>query len=320
MIQYVGACPIWGDPYDAKGIYKDSNRTFQISSSLRAGGGYQIDEVLLNSSVLPLAIEEKARLTTWIINQRMQGVWMPEITEVVIEHVKARRSLSVNERADRLLTYIERRATTVSTSVAIEEGTYAAYAWSESTEWNEIFYFLNYLRDTELIQGDRSADGSFWGNLTVDGYTRIEDRRTSVDTSQAFVAMWFDDSMNEAYEKGIEPAIVEAGYKPLRIDRKEHVNKVDDEIIAGLRRSRFVVADSTHGKDGARGGVYYEAGFAHGLGLQVIFTCRKDAMGKVHFDTNHYNHIDWTDPADLRKRLKNRILRVIGEGPEARKS
>ena len=59
--------------------------------------------------------------------------------------------------------------------------------------------------------------------------------------------MWFDESMDQAFEVGIEPAIEEAGYKPLRIDRKEHVNKIDDEIIAELRRSRFVVADFTQG-------------------------------------------------------------------------
>ena len=157
----------------------------------------------------------------------------------------------------------------------------------------------------------------FKGWPTVDGYNRIEERRINVDASQAFVAMWFDSSMDETYDNGIEPAIKKAGYKPLKINQKEHVNKIDDEIIAELRRSRFLVADFTHGEDGARGGVYYEAGFAHGLNLPVIFTCRKDAVETLHFDTNHYNHIVWTTPAELHEKLKNRILAVIGEGPEA---
>ncbi len=128
--------------------------------------------------------------------------------------------------------------------------------------------------------------------------------------------MWFDDSMDQAFENGIAPAVREAGYTPLRIDRKEHVNKIDDEIIAELRRSRFLVADFTHGDDGARGGVYYEAGFAHGLDLPVIFMCREDAVESLHFDTEHYNHIVWSTPEDLHDKLKNRILAVIGEGPE----
>ena len=127
--------------------------------------------------------------------------------------------------------------------------------------------------------------------------------------------MWFDGSTNEAFRNGIEPAIMNAGYECFRIDRKEHINKIEDEIIAEIRRSRFLVADFTHGDKGARGSVYYEAGFAHGLGLPVIFTCRKDAIKTLHFDTAHYLHIDWNDPAELRERLKKRILAVIGEGP-----
>ena len=79
-----------------------------------------------------------------------------------------------------------------------------------------------------------------------------------------------------------------------------------------------MVADFTQGKTGARGGVYYEAGFAHGLGIPVIFTCRNESLDKVHFDTRQYNHIVWTDPAKLRTDLRNRIAAVIGDGPNRR--
>ena len=128
--------------------------------------------------------------------------------------------------------------------------------------------------------------------------------------------MWFHETTDSAYSQGIELAIRDAGYRPLRIDQKEHLNKIEDEIVAEIRRSRFIVADFTQGDDGARGGVYYEAGFAHGLGLPVILTCRKDSFKQLHFDTNHYNHIVWGSHEELRERLKYRILRVIGEGPE----
>ena len=128
--------------------------------------------------------------------------------------------------------------------------------------------------------------------------------------------MWFHETTDSAYSQGIELAIRDAGYRPLRIDQKEHLNKIEDEIVAEIRRSRFIVADFTQGDDGARGGVYYEAGLAHGLGLPVILTCRKDCFKQLHFDTNHYDHIVWGSHEELRARLKNRILAVIGEGPE----
>ncbi|KKZ10432.1 MAG: hypothetical protein TQ37_08700, partial [Candidatus Synechococcus spongiarum 15L] len=145
------------------------------------------------------------------------------------------------------------------------------------------------------------------------------------DSKKGFMAMWFDPSMDQAWEKGFEPGIRDAGYEPVRIDEKQHINKIEDEIIAEIRRSRFVVADLTHGDKGVRGGVYYEAGFARGLGIPVIFTCRKNekkedkeedkVKQEVHFDVDHYNRIIWENPEDLRSKLARRISAVIGDGP-----
>ena len=101
----------------------------------------------------------------------------------------------------------------------------------------------------------------------------------------------------------------------MRIDKNLNVDKIDDEIIAEIRRSRFLVADFTHGEDGARGGVYYEAGFAYGLRLPVIYSCRKDMVDKLHFDTRQYYHIIWETPEELRDGLAQRIEARIGAGP-----
>lgn len=155
--------------------------------------------------------------------------------------------------------------------------------------------------------------------LSPAGYSHIEELKGSNrDSDQAFVAMWFDESMNKVNDQAIELAIREAGYVPKRIDRSHHNNKIDDEIIAEIRRSRFVVADFTsQSGDKPRGGVYYEAGFAHGLNLPVIFTCREDLIKKIHFDTRQYNHLLWKK-ADLRKfqtELTQHICATIGDGP-----
>ena len=124
--------------------------------------------------------------------------------------------------------------------------------------------------------------------------------------------MWFDSQMTKAW-KAIERGIDDSGYQPLRIDQRQHNNKIDDEIVAAIRGSRFVVSDFT----GHRGGVYFEAGFAMGLGIPVIWLCRKDELDKAHFDTRQYNFILWEQAnlADLTKALKNRIEATIGRGP-----
>lgn len=141
-------------------------------------------------------------------------------------------------------------------------------------------------------------------NLTFKGWSRIEElKKTRRDSKQAFVAMWFDDSLQEAWDQGFKPALEHVGLSPVRIDLKEHNNKICDEIIAEIRKSGLLIADFTD----HRGGVYFEAGFAMGLGIQVIWTCRKDHIDKAHFDTRQYNHIVWETPEELSKKLVNRI-------------
>ena len=306
--------PIWPG-CQAKGFRTKSG--FSVNSSPRAGGSYKIkteaNAMLRNRKA---SDKERALLTTMLVDQREQGIECPTVDTDLEEKAKNRPPIPVNQRAERLLRFIPRQQNNIAGNVIIKPTSFEAFAWSESTEWGEVVFLLNYLLEMEWIQGQRPLAGRFTGKLTVAGYERIAEQRANLDSSQVFVAMWFDEGMDQAYEAGIELAIKEAGYKPLRIDQKEHVNKIDDEIIAELRRSRFVVADFTQGDDGARGGVYYEAGFAHGLNLPVIFTCREDAVETLHFDTAHYNHIVWKTPEELRRKLKTRILAVIGEGPE----
>ena len=130
--------------------------------------------------------------------------------------------------------------------------------------------------------------------------------------------MWFSTEMNDIYETTFKPTIEAVGFSPFRVDNHQHNNDITDEIIAGIKNCRFMVADMT----GYRGGVYYEAGYAKGLGKQVIFTCRRDWFAgviegdivlkeRVHFDINHQNFIVWEAPEELSRRLTARIQATI---------
>ncbi|MDR6755195.1 hypothetical protein J2Y48_000468 [Mycoplana sp. BE70] len=193
-------------------------------------------------------------------------------------------------------------------------------AATESIKIDEVDALLQFAIGQNLL----AQEGKGTYSLTFEGYSHLEALKGAAqDSLQAFVAMWFGSEVSDAYDQGIAPAITDAGYKPMRIDQKEHSNKIDDEIIAEIRRSRFLVADFTCGlveADGTpiaipRGGVYYEAGFAQGLGIPVIWCCRADHINHVHFDTRQFNHITWTTPEELREKLRNRIGAVLGDGP-----
>ncbi|MDO8439975.1 MAG: hypothetical protein Q7S97_01990 [Polaromonas sp.] len=181
--------------------------------------------------------------------------------------------------------------------------------------WNKTFEEMWFMV-TEVLCNEMGllvSQNNHEYQVSPKGLLYLEGRRESV-SSVGFCAMWFSPDVLPLWTDVIEPATRAAGYEPVRIDSKPHNGKIDDEIMASIRASRFVVSDFT----GNRGGVYYEAGFAHGLGLPVIFMCREDALKDMHFDIRQYNCILWTPEKleDAKAQLRNRILATLGQGPK----
>ena len=123
--------------------------------------------------------------------------------------------------------------------------------------------------------------------------------------------------MNDLFESGIKKGIEDCGMglEAYRIDQTEHNKNIANEIVFQIKRSKFLVADFTCSdplqKPDIRAGVYYEAGLAHGFGLDVFFCCHKDQFGDIHFDIKQYNFILWKDAADLKKALSARIRAML---------
>ena len=307
-------CLIWG--FVVSSVDRDCDGTHTVRDSVRADGDYRVSGDAIEA-VAALDDGARARLTSRLVEARQQGTTLPVVDRRLVDNVCTTAATSVHERAMHLLQLLAARTTLIGQRVDIMPQDPRSLAWSESIEGEEVSYLLSgagYLHERTWIKRDLS--GPYWScRVTVNGYSYLEEYRNAPEPSQAFVAMWFDSSMNQAYTEGIRPAIKNTGYEPMRIDDTEHINKIDDEVIREIRRSRFMVADFTSGNTGARGSVYYEAGFAHGLGIPVIPTCRTDQLDKIHFDTRQYAHIPWSDPKELRKRLAARIGAVIGEGP-----
>ncbi len=172
---------------------------------------------------------------------------------------------------------------------------------------NAMMFALKQLAEEGLIEFDSETRKPLI--LTAKGWNRIaslERERGRVGTKQAFVAMSYSPELRTLYEQGIETGIEAAGYTSVVSRELEHNEKICDRIIAEIRRSRFLVADFTN----HRQNVYFEAGFALGLGLPVIWTCKAGEVGE-HFDARQYNHIEWAAPQELAERLAQRIRATI---------
>ena len=326
----MATCPVTGY---ARATQISSTGDYQRFLCEPLGGEYKLSGSSVQS-VTEISAPAKAKLASWIVDQIRLGA-APNITSKVLQLVIAQPRSGVMQRVHRLYRFLGHALVSIDRSIPIssnmmsgdkhnleaETNRVAARAWTESASDDELEALIDYgVAQNYLKQGAYSSTLM----LTVDGWSMLEqlNRKDSI-LDQAFVAMWFGPEVSSAYHDGIAPAIRDAGYVPMRIDQKEHANRIDDEIIAEIRRSRFVVADFTCGvvDDGGmpvaipRGGVYYEAGFAQGLGIPVIWMCREDHIDHVHFDTRQFNHITWTDAADLKDKLKKRIGAVLGDGP-----
>jgi hypothetical protein len=218
------------------------------------------------------------------------------------------KTTSVLQKIERLLRLIAQKTDTLGSEVTFIDDDLPLI---DAADFGELHYLLQQIADMGYIKLDTTKN-SWPCIMQAKGWERLLKQTISGIPGRCFVAMSFHESLNEAWKKGIYPALKEdCKLDPIRMDKEEHNEKICDKIIANIRQCQFLVADFTR----HRPGVYFEAGFALALGRPVIGTCRKDEFTneKVHFDTRQYNHIVWTSPEDLREKLCDRVLATIPE-------
>lgn len=311
-------CAIWGT---ATAEEEPPTGDFRVINSPRAGGWYQVTGSIAGN-LERLTIAEKRGVTRWLVSRRTIGDRIPKLTSHNLESAKTVPPLKFTAKVNTLLLSLAVIMDRLDVGFQIPRpnseppaATEELLAATDSENAADLFALIKIAKDMGLLSDEGSTINRLICTLTATGWERIESLEKATNTAQGFVAMWFDASMNEVYESGFLPAIEKAGYKPVRIDKKHHVNKIDDEIIAEIRRSRFVVSDFTCEPSRVRGGVYFEAGFAMGLGIPVIWTAKATSVNGLHFDTRQYNHIVWNTPSELYEQLLMRIGAVIGDGP-----
>jgi nucleoside 2-deoxyribosyltransferase len=207
------------------------------------------------------------------------------------------------ERIDRIVLHLLRKMDTYDATITLSP-TYD-YSITFSKDPKEFEFLVG--KSMELGYVELPVGGAQY-RLTIKGWQHASTLEAAkVKTRQAFVAMSFNPLLNSAYSEAIKPALEACGYSPLRVDRLEYNDHIDDQIIAGIRSSGLLIADFTF----HRQSVYLELGFAMGLGTKVIRTCREDEIDKAHFDTRQYSHVVWANEIELRDRLIARINATV---------
>lgn len=316
---------IW--PSDIR-LASNTRKDEYLFDSNRAGGQFRISrQAYLNlinhlrtkgSRVEP---ELKARLATKLIELRESGVLNPLVDTSMVDWLSEQsRSIPVSGRIEKLLEFLARTTKRIGDVIDLSDVTIMerAFAWSESSDWRELEFLLNHLIQTTRIE---RVSASGWFKVTVEGFDVHQKRKPEHDPSQVFVALWFNNETNALWE-ALELAIRNSGYAPIRIDNQHFWGSIDEEIITQIKQSKFLVADLTHGMEGARGSVYFEAGYAMGLGKAIVLTVHEDFLnderpGKVHFDLQHHTILTWSEKnmQEFKMQLQDRIKRLFGTGP-----
>jgi len=201
--------------------------------------------------------------------------------------------------------------------------------WARIVDTDELLLVLKHLHDLQLLNVNVN-----WSNqakdqlpkiiyqaeirMTLAGWEAVHKRNTFPNTNKVFIATQFEWPENDTIRveaiEAIKRACRACGYEA-EVVGQDHTGNITDRIIADIRRSQFVVAELTYNNRG----VYFESGFARGIGRPVFhvmregFTHGDDKEGKkVHFDIQQVMYRTWSEPSDLETQLKDWITATVG--------
>jgi len=220
---------------------------------------------------------------------------------------------TVPENIEKLIHYFASKCKRPSKAAPIDIDNDYPIIDAENKE--ELHFYIKHLEETGIVKRFGNGSGPSYV-MTVKGWDHYMGPAKGPVNGTCFVAMSFDPGLDAAYTDGIQPALVQCGYTPVCMKTVQTNDDISYRMLAEIRKAQFMVADFTGVTiKPVVGGVYYEAGFMRGLGREVFWTCRKDWFSHLHFDTNHFQHVPWTGPEDLRVQLAEKIMAVLGPGP-----
>jgi hypothetical protein len=121
-----------------------------------------------------------------------------------------------------------------------------------------------------------------------------------------FVLMPFDPSFDDTYQIGIKQACDAAGAYSQRVDEQIYLENTLERIYNQIAKADIIVSDMTE----RNVNVFYETGYAHALGKQVILLTQN--ADDIPFDLKQYPHIVYEGSiVKLKTELKKWVRHLI---------
>ncbi len=171
----------------------------------------------------------------------------------------------------------------------------------------ECFFYLKGLEESGLIRLIDNGNGLTNVALTIThaGLNKVvELSLEGINSNECFIAMAFLEE-TKIVREAIKRALSKTGFKFIFID-EEHLSSdksIPDGIFASIKKAKFCISDfSFH-----RHGVYFESGFALGLGKPVIYLCSEAEFPNAHFDIKQLQQIIYKSAEELEGKLVDKI-------------
>ena len=163
--------------------------------------------------------------------------------------------------------------------------------------------YFEELNEQKITKDFSSIPNQYQGCLTLKGFEVYEElKKGKAKSNQVFMALQYNNEpAANFYKNSLIPALEE-----FKLDLKDlrDLSKMDDLLVAQMeaeiRQSKFLIADITPLKHEKcpdinihNANVYWEAGFARGLGKPVLLLCEASKFEKLPFDTGGFLHVQY---------------------------
>lgn len=126
-----------------------------------------------------------------------------------------------------------------------------------------------------------------------------------IDDKLVFVVAAFNDESEVIYE-GIRAAAESQQLIAKRVKDEIGDYQITERVLEMIRSARLVVCDLSF----ERPNVYFELGFARGIGKKVITIARKNSI--IHFDVKDWTCLFYSDSRQIERDLRSRFQAELG--------
>ena len=232
--------------------------------------------------------ERKALLSHKIRRSQLQNdcpKWTYDMCEKVIDNEKLPE---VFEQIDNFLIWVGKNSKFAGDLVTMQTPTIIGYIGCVNDK--TIQFIESSLVEQKLIK--ISGNNYILTAAGWDKYAKIS--KGSISYDKVFMAMKFNNpDLNKFYDEFLKPAVAATGLKLAKLNDEPKAGLIDVRMLLEIKTSKFLIADLSDANLGA----YWEAGYAHGLGKEVIYLCEESVFNdpdkKPHFDINHHYIIQW---------------------------